>query len=442
MSKTLFTIVGRPNVGKSTLFNRMVGRRSAIVEDESGVTRDRNYGSGSWNGRDFLLVDTGGIVPDAGENMLHEIERQAMLAVEESDTVLFLLDGREGLLPADRELARRLRATGKKTIFVVNKVDGPEQEESLSIFYELAPEELIGVSALHARGLDDLLDRLTDDLPEHPAGKAEDEIPRIAVVGRPNAGKSTLVNSLLGKERMIVSPVAGTTRDSVDSYGTSQGRKYLFIDTAGLRKKARMDTPVEYFSMVRTLRAIDRSDVALLLVDATEGFTEQDQKIAGLVHDAGKGVVILLNKWDISDRTEETLKDLSREIRNSAWFLRHAPILSISATTRQRISRIFPAVDRIVAERRKRISTGELNRFVESVQRTQAPPLYRNRTVRIQYITQTGASPPKFVIFANYPGGLPQSYLRYIERRLRENFGFEGTPIQLFLKKKSRNPKR
>ena len=436
MKKPLVAIVGRPNVGKSTLFNRILGRRDAIVEDESGITRDRHYGAAAWEGRGFLLVDTGGILPDPGQPMLRDIRRQAMLAVEEADLVLFLLDAREGLVPADRDLARDLRASGRRVLFVANKVDGPEQEAQTAEFFELGADELLAVSALHGRGLSDVLDRIIRLLPEAPAEFPSDAAPRIAVVGRPNAGKSTLINALLGKERLLVSPVAGTTRDAIDTVCRYHNRPYRFVDTAGLRRRARSESGVEYFSMLRTLRAIDRADLALILVDASEGFTEQDQKIAGLVHDAGKGTLILLNKWDLTARSDLELRRLTDAIRHSAWFLRHAPVLSISALTRQRVTKIFPAVDRIMAERRRRIPTGELNRFVEAVQREKAPPLLRRRPVRIRYITQAGIEPPRFVIFANRPEGLTPAYRRFIERRLREEFGFDGTPVRFFVRKR------
>ncbi len=438
MKKPLVAIVGRPNVGKSTLFNRIVKHRTAIVEDFSGLTRDRNYATASWCDHNFLLVDTGGIIPEAREDMLAEIHKQAMLAVEEADLILFLLDGATGAIQTDIDLARELRLSEKPVIHVVNKVDGPKQEDAISDFYSLAPNELFPLSALHGRGLSELLDRIIESIPQAaaPSGTEVKEYPKIAVVGKPNSGKSTLINSLLGKERLIVSPKAGTTRDAIDTECVYHGRTYLFIDTAGLRKKSRIDMSVEYYSMVRTLKTIDRSDVALILIDATEGFTEQDQKIAGIVHDAGKGVVILVNKWDLAEKTESQLKTLTQSIRNSAWFLKHAPVLSISALTRQRTSKIFPLVDKVVEECRKRIPTARLNEFTAKVRSEKAPPLYRGGAVRIRYITQIKTSPPGFVLFANRPKGLTPAYLRFLERRMREQFGFKGTPIRFFVKKK------
>ncbi len=437
MKKPLVAIVGRPNVGKSTLFNRIVKRRTAIVEDYSGLTRDRNYATASWHDHSFLLVDTGGIIPEAREEMLAEIHKQAMLAVEEADLVLFMLDGGTGAIQADIDLARELRLSEKPVIHVVNKVDGPKQEAAIADFYSLAPNELIPLSALHGRGLSELLDKITGSIPKAAATSApETDYPKVAVVGKPNSGKSTLINSLTGKERLIVSPVAGTTRDAIDTECVYHDRTYLFIDTAGLRKKSRIDISVEYYSMIRTLKTIDRADVALIMIDAAEGFTDQDQKIAGIVHDAGKGAVIILNKWDLTEKTEKHLKQLTQKIRNSAWFLKHAPVLSISALTRQRTTKIFRLIDRVIKEHRKRISTAGLNEFTAKVRAEKAPPLYRGAAVRIKYITQIKTSPPGFVLFANRPKGLTPAYLRFLERRIREEFGFEGTPIRFFIKKK------
>lgn len=442
MKKPLVAIVGRPNVGKSTLFNRIAGGRSAIVEDHVGITRDRNYATASWQDRHFLLVDTGGIVPGSGEEMLEEIERQAMIAVKEADLILFLLDGRTGLMQSDLELSRKLRTSGKPVLYLVNKVDGPRQEEEMVEFYSLAPDELHPLSALHGRGLDDLMDRIAAILPVYKPETEATEIPRLAVVGKPNTGKSTLINSLMGKERMIVSPVAGTTRDSIDIECVYHGKKYLFIDTAGLRKKSRVDNALEYYSVVRTMKSIDRADVVLIMIDATQGFTEQDQKIAGMVHDAGKGALVLINKWDIAERKESNLKRLTGEIRNSAWFLKHAAILSISALTRQRITRIFPMIDAVMTERTKRITTAKLNDFIQNVTKELSPPLYRGRPIKVQYMAQVEVSPPTFTIFANNPAGLTPAYLRFLERRLREEFGFEGTPVRMFVKPRKQNQSR
>ncbi|MBI5142670.1 MAG: ribosome biogenesis GTPase Der [Nitrospirae bacterium] len=438
MKKTAIAIVGRPNVGKSTLFNRIVGRRTAIVENLAGITRDRNYADASWEGRGFILIDTGGVVPEASTDaMTSEIRRQALLAIEEADVILHMVDGRDGVMPDDIEIANLLRASAKPVIHVVNKVDGPRQEDAATEFYALAPDELFMLSALHGRGLDDILDRIIDFAQETEHEEAAADMPRIAVVGKPNSGKSTLVNALIGKDRLITSPVAGTTRDSIDTECRYHGKPYLLIDTAGLRKKSRIEESVEYYSVVRTVKSIERADIALILIDAVEGFTEQDQKVAGIVHEAGKGVIFLVNKWDIAERSDDALLDFTKTIRNSAFFLAHAPVLSISALTRQRITKVFPLIDEIMAQRRKRIPTARLNEFVARLTAEQAPPLLNGKIVKIQYMTQVETAPPSFSIFANKPQGITPAYIRFVERKLREEFGFAGTPIRLFLKKRA-----
>lgn len=438
MKKTAIAIVGRPNVGKSTLFNRIVGRRTAIVENLAGITRDRNYADASWEGHGFMLIDTGGVVPEAStDGMTAEIRRQALLAVEEADVILHMVDGRDGVMPDDIEIANLLRASGKPVLHIVNKVDGPKQEDAAAEFYALAPDELFMLSALHGRGLDDILDRIIDFAPESEPEDAAADMPRIAVVGKPNSGKSTLVNALIGKDRLITSPVAGTTRDSIDTECRYHGKPYLLIDTAGLRKKSRIEESVEYYSVVRTVKSIERADIALILIDANEGFTEQDQKVAGIVHEAGKGVIFLVNKWDIAERSDDALLAFTKTIRNSAWFLVHAPVLSISALTKQRITKVFPLIDEIMAQRKKRIPTARLNEFVARITAEQAPPLLNGKVVKIQYMTQVETSPPSFSIFANKPQGIAPAYIRFVERKLREEFGFAGTPIRLFLKKRA-----
>jgi len=439
MKKTAIAIVGRPNVGKSTLFNRIIGRRTAIVENLAGITRDRNYADASWEGRGFMLIDTGGVVPEtSADGMTAEIRRQALLAVEEADVILHMVDGRDGVMPDDIDIANLLRASGKPVIHIVNKVDGPKQEDAATEFYALAPDELFMLSALHGRGLDDVLDRIAAlSQEESEPEEAAADMPRIAVVGKPNSGKSTLVNALTGKDRLITSPVAGTTRDSIDTECRYHGKPYLLIDTAGLRKKSRIEESVEYYSVVRTVKSIERADIALILIDAVEGFTEQDQKVAGIVHEAGKGVIFLVNKWDIAERSDDALLAFTKTIRNSAWFLVHAPVLSISALTKQRITKVFPLIDEIMARRKKRVPTARLNEFVARITAEQAPPLLNGKTVKIQYMTQVETSPPSFSIFANKPQGITPAYIRFVERKLREEFGFAGTPIRLFLKKRA-----
>jgi len=437
MKKPLIAITGRPNVGKSTLFNRLVGEQPAIVEDVAGITRDRNYASASWENHPVILVDTGGIVSEPTGDIPSEVRKQALLAVEEADLVLFVVNGQEPLTYTDRDILEVLRKSGKKTFLVVNKLDGPRHEENLPEFLALGTGEPVMISALHGRGISELKELILGCVPKVPEDEGED-VPKVAVVGKPNAGKSTLVNGLLGKDRLIVSKEAGTTRDSIDTVCRYHGRPYLLIDTAGLRKKSRIDVSVEYFSMIRTIRSIDRSDVVLILVDASTGFTEQDQKITGMVHDAGKSAIILLNKWDLTEKSDAHLRKLTSEIRNSAWFMAHIPILSVSALTRQRITRVFPVIDQVLAEHRKRISTAALNSFVERIKHEASPPLVGGRGVRILYMTQVRIAPPGFAVFSNRPKGLTPAYMRFVERRLREEFGFEGTPVRLFIKPRNR----
>jgi GTP-binding protein len=436
MAKPVIVIVGRPNVGKSTLFNRVTRSHSAIVEDIPGVTRDRNYLDASWDERTFMVVDTGGFYPDPPEDIFAQAKEQAIFAIEEGDIIIHLLDGKEGLTPADMELARLLRASGKKILWAVNKIDAPSREERLYDFYNIGTEDLWPVSAATGHGYEDFMERLTSMLPEYL--ETEVDHPKIAVVGRPNAGKSTLVNALLGKKRMLVSPVPGTTRDSVDTVCTYHGKKYLLIDTAGLRRKGKIGYSIERFAMVRAIRSIERCDVALVVLDVAEGITEQDLKIAGMVKDYGKGAVFLLNKWDLIDDPEEAFKRIIPEIERKMWFSPYAPVITISGLVRKRITKVFPVIDRIIGERNKRIPTGELNRFFRDVVAHLHLPMYRGKAVKLYYMTQVKEEPPGFVIFTNYPDGVREQHLRFIEKALRENFSFEGTPVRIHLRARRR----
>ncbi|MBI5188489.1 MAG: ribosome biogenesis GTPase Der [Nitrospirae bacterium] len=440
MAKPIVVIVGRTNVGKSTLFNRMTGSHAAIVEDIPGVTRDRNYGDAEWEGKKFVVVDTGGFYPEPPEDIFLQIKEQAIFAIEEADIIIHLLDGKDGLTPSDMELARLLRESGKKVFWVVNKIDILKHEERVHDFYPIGTDELWPLSAVAGYGYDDFMDRLTSILPSY----VEEEIdyPKIAVVGRPNVGKSTLINTLLGRKRMIVSPVPGTTRDSIDTICTYYGRKYLLIDTAGLRRKGRVGYSIERFSMVRALRSIERCDVALIVIDAIEGIVEQDQKIAGIVEGYGKGAVFLLNKWDLIDKPEEAYKRLGDELSRKMWFIRYVPILTISAIEKKRVTKIFPIIDEIVKERKKRIPTAELNRFFREAISRMPLPIYKGKAVKFYYITQVKTEPPIFVVFTNYPAALKDAHIRYIEKGLRERFLFKGTPIRIYVKAREREKGR
>lgn len=437
MSKPLVVIVGRANVGKSTLFNRIVGSQTAIVESLPGVTRDRNYMDAEWEGKSFIVVDTGGFYPDATEDMFQQVREQAMFAIDEADLIIHLLDGKDGLHPNDTEIARLLRESGKKVIWAVNKVDAPTREDRLYDFYRLGVDEILPVSAQTGYEFGELMDRVATLLPElRPVDKAID-YPKIAVVGRPNVGKSTLVNTLLGKTRMIVSPVAGTTRDSIDSVCSYYGRKYLIIDTAGIRKKGKLGYSIERFSMVRAVRSIERCDVAIIALNSPDGIVEQDKRIAGIVETYGKGAVFLFNKWDLVKEPEIAFKRCMAEFRNKFWFFNHAPVLTVSGLERKRVTKVFPLIDDVMHERKKRINTAELNDFLRRTIAKAQPPMHRGRAIKINYMTQIKTGPPEFVIFANKPEAIKEPYMRYIERSLREKFSFSGTPIRIHARSKS-----
>lgn len=432
MAKPLVVIVGRPNVGKSTLFNRMTGTHSAIVEDIPGVTRDRNYLNADWDGKTFMVVDTGGFYLDPPEDIFVQAKEQAFFAIEEGDIIIHLLDGKDGLTPADMELSRLLRSSGKNVIWAVNKIDAPTREDRLYDFYGIGTDNLWPLSAATGYGYEEFMENLSLLLP----GYREEitDYPKIAVVGRPNVGKSTLVNALTGKQRMVVSSIPGTTRDAIDSICAYHGRKYLLIDTAGLRKKGKIGYSIERFSMVRAVRSIERCDVALVVIDASEGITEQDQKIAGIVKDYGKGAIFLLNKWDLVENPDESFKEVIEELSRKMWFSRYVPAITVSGLVKRRITKVFPVIDRIISERKKRVPTAELNRFFGSIMSKISLPMYKGRSVKLYYMTQVKGEPPAFVIFANYPDAVKDSHLRFIESMLRDYFVFEGTPLKIYVR--------
>jgi GTP-binding protein len=434
MRKSIVAIVGRPNVGKSTLFNRIIKKRRAIIEDYPGITRDRLYGEATWEDKTFLVVDTGGFQHADNDEFAGEVKKQVLLAVEEADIILMLMDGESGLIASDTELIDELRKYGKRVFYAVNKVDGPNKEKNyLGDFYSLGVD-IFPVSALNGYGYEELMEHILPFIPE--AEEEKSEYPRIAIVGRPNVGKSTLVNALLSKERMIVSSVPGTTRDAVDSECSYYKRKYTLVDTAGIRRKGKMAKTIERYSFMRTLRNIEESDIALIVLDASDGVVELDQKIAGSVISAKKGAVILYNKWDLVNKEDLAIEDVKEKIYEKLWFMRHVPIITISAQSKQRMTKMFPLIDRIIAEGSKRVTTHNLNTFLRKVISMQEPPMYRGRRVKIYYITQVKTNPPGFTIFTNQKAGIKPQYIRFLEKQLREQFKFEGVPIEVYVRQR------
>lgn len=436
MANAVVAIVGRPNVGKSALFNRIVGARIAIVEGEPGVTRDRIYAQSEWDGRTFTLIDTGGIDLGAEGGFFALARRQAEIAVEEADVVLLVVDVRAGLVPADLEVAEALRRSNKPVLVVANKADDGNLALAASEFFALGLGEPIPVSAEHGRGIADLLDRLVVHLPSVAAEEDAGDDIRIAVIGRPNVGKSLLVNRLVGEERSIVTDVPGTTRDAIDTRIERDGVRFTLIDTAGIRRKSRIQHAVERYSVVRTLRAIDRSDVCLMLLDATELVTEQDKRIAGYAHEAGKAMILVVNKWDLIEKDATTINRYEETIREQLGFLLYAPILFISAKTGQRVQNIFDLAVYVANQHALRVPTGRLNEVLHEATFRRQPPTDKGRRLKIFYATQSGVKPPTFVLFVNEPKLMHYSYLRYIENQLRESFGFVGTPIVFRMRKR------
>ena len=437
MAKPTVAIVGRPNVGKSTLFNRLVGERVAIVEDKPGITRDRIYRSAEWQGKEFMLIDTGGIELDARHEMAEQIRQQAELAVDEADVIVFLLDGQTGLTPADTEVAMMLRRSQKPVIVAVNKVDHGKQKNDWYEFYALGLGEPLPISAEHSRGLGDLLDRIVSLLPEHEEDDYPGDTIRIAVIGRPNVGKSSLVNAILGEQRVIVSPIAGTTRDAIDTPFVSDGQSYVLIDTAGMRKRGKIYETTEKYSVLRALRAIERSDVCLLVLDAQDGVVDQDKRIAGYAHEAGRAIIVIVNKWDAIEKDTHTAQRFTEQIRREIPFLDYAPVLFISAKTGQRVHTILKRVNDVAEQHARRIPTALLNDVVADAMMQTPPPNKRGKKLRIHYVTQASVKPPTFVFFVNDPELFHFSYQRYFENRFRAAFQFEGTPLRFMIRERA-----
>ncbi|HPC04429.1 MAG TPA: ribosome biogenesis GTPase Der [Syntrophales bacterium] len=443
--KPLVAIVGRPNVGKSTLFNRLSTAKKAIVLNEPGVTRDRNYGDCKWKNREFIMIDTGGFEPVSRDALLVQMREQALLAMEEADAILFLMDGREGLTPADLEIVGMLRKVEKPVLYGINKMDTEKQDPLLLDFYRIGADRLYPLSAEHGLGIAPIMDDLVDALPprEQAEGKEEekDRI-RIAVIGKPNVGKSSLVNRILGFERTIVSETPGTTRDAIDTPFELSGKKYVLIDTAGIRRKSRISLKLEKYTVMEAIAALNRSDIALLLIDGQEGITEQDAKIAGIAFERGVAPIIVVNKWDLVEKDERTMGQYALKIKDTLKFLDFAPILSVSAVTGQRVLRIFEVIDGVFGEYTKRIPTGELNRKMEEITAAFPPPLLRGRRNPVYFGTQFAVKPPSFVFFVRDPSAVHFSYERYLANRIREAFDLGRVPIRLIFRKKAREGRK
>jgi len=440
MAKPVVAIVGLPNVGKSTLFNRLVGARKAIVEDIPGVTRDRLYDVTDWAGREFVIIDTGGIRFDEGDIFAREIKMQAQLAIEEADVIMLVLDTQEGITPEDEQVANLLRRSQKPVVLAANKVENFDRQMEYFEFYNLGLGDPIPVSAMHGRNINELLDAVVDKFAPAQEYPEDAEAIKIAIVGRPNVGKSSLVNALLGEERVIVSDTPGTTRDSIDTPFEYEGNRYILIDTAGIRKKSRITEATERYSVIRSLKSVERADVVLIMLDASEGVIEQDKRIAGYVHEQGKASVIIVNKWDLIEKDGQTMNKFDKDIREELKFLAYCPILYVSALTRKRIFKILELVDFVSDQHNRRVQTSELNQVVNEAMLLNPLPGGGGRKIKIYYAAQVHTAPPTFVFFANYPEKVHFSYLRYLDNALRKNFGFEGTPIRLIVRKREKTP--
>jgi len=437
MPKPIIAIVGRPNVGKSALFNKLIGQRLSIVEDTPGVTRDRIYGESDWNGRKFTLIDTGGIEPRTDSEILTFMREQAEIAISHADVIVFLTDIRTGLTASDQEVAGMLQRSGKPIVLAVNKMDSTGKvDPDFYEFYNLGLGDPIAVSAVHGHGTGDLLDECVKHFPPEDGEEEEEDRIQVAVIGKPNVGKSSLVNRILGQRRTIVSDMAGTTRDAIDSYFENETGRYVFIDTAGMRKKSKVDEAIERYSVLRAQMAIERADVCLILIDAQEGVTEQDTKVAGLAHEAGKASIIVVNKWDLIEKDGKTMDKMREEVRRDLSYMTYAPILFISAATGQRVERLFELIQYVNNQAATRITTGMLNSVLADAQTRVQPPTDKGRRLKIYYMTQAGVKPPHFICFCNDARLFHFSYQRYLENQIRTVFGLEGTPIKMTIRQK------
>ena len=437
MSKPIVAVVGRPNVGKSTLFNVLAGENISIIKDTPGVTRDRIYADVEWLNRKFTLIDTGGIEPDSSDVILSQMREQAQIAIDTADVIIFMTDQKQGLVDADGKVADMLRRSRKPVILTVNKVDSFSRDMAdVYEFYNLGIGDPIPVSAANRTGIGELLDAVLEYFPALEQQEEEDEWPRVAIVGKPNVGKSSLINRLLGEQRLIVSDIAGTTRDAVDTAVRYDGKEYVFIDTAGLRRKSKVKEELERYSIIRTVTAVERADVVVIMIDASEGVTEQDAKIAGIAHDRGKGIVVAVNKWDAVEKDDKTIYKFTARVREVLSFMSYAEILFISARTGQRISRLFETIDMVIANQNMRVGTGVLNEIMTEAVALQQPPTDKGKRLKLFYITQVAVKPPTFVIFVNDKELMHFSYTRYIENKIRDTFGFRGTALKFIIRER------
>ncbi len=440
--KPIVAIVGRPNVGKSTLFNRFTRTKMAIVEDYPGVTRDRLYQDAEWNNRKFTLIDTGGIEVNSEDTILAQVRTQAQVAMEEADVIIFMCDIKAGVTNEDMEIAQMLRRTKKDVILAVNKVEDFNHLEDLYEFYTLGLDEPYPISASHGMNTGDLLDRLMELIDKYDEEDYEPDVIKIAVVGRPNVGKSSLTNAILGQERAIVSDIAGTTRDAIDTPFERNGQQYVIIDTAGMRRKSKVaETTTERYSVIRSLRAVDRADVVLMVINAEEGLIEQDKKIVGYAHEQGKAIILVVNKWDLIEKDDKTSSTMEKEMRSELLFLQYAPMIFVSAMTKQRVHKLIDMINFGVEQNNMRISTSVLNEVIRDAVQLNPPPSDKGKRLKIYYATQSGVCPPTFVLFVNEPEIMHFSYERFLENKIRENFGFEGTPIRIVVRKRSEDEK-
>ncbi len=440
MSKPIVAVVGRPNVGKSTLFNALAGENISIVKDTPGVTRDRIYADVNWLNQTFTLIDTGGIEPDSSDIILSQMREQALIAMDTADVIIFLTDVRQGLVDADAKVADMLRRSSKPVLLVVNKVDNYEKQMmDIYEFYNLGIGDPIGISAQGKQGLGDMLDKVIELFPEGAQEEEEDDTPKIAIVGKPNVGKSSIINKLTGENRVIVSDIAGTTRDAIDTPVRWKGKDYILIDTAGVRRKSKIKESIERYSIIRTVTAVERADVVVIVIDATEGVTEQDAKIAGIAHDRGKGIVVAVNKWDAIEKTDKSVKEYTDRIRNTLSFMPYAEIIFISAVTGQRLPKLYETVDMVLENQTLRIPTGVINEILMEAVALQQPPSDKGKRLKIFYMTQVAVKPPTFVVFVNSKKLMHFSYLRYLENRIRDSFGFKGTALKFIVRERGEN---